>query len=175
MVQTEREYAQALFEVAAETGSTEEFLQCLTTVRELTQENPDYIELLASPAIPLTQRLAVIDEAFGSMPEYVVSFLKILCENGKVRSLYGCIDEYSLLAAALSNKAAALISSAVELSDKQKDAVCKKLAKITGKSIDAAYIIDDSLIGGMKIEVDGMVIDGSIRHRLGEIKDVMNS
>ena len=114
--------------------------------------------------------------AFGaSIPEYVVSFLKLLCENGRIRMAFECIDEFSALVMASSNRTKAEIASAVPLSEKQKEAICKKLEKLTGREIDPVYIIDESLMGGVKIDVDGKTYDGSIRHRLGEIKDVMNS
>ena len=99
MVQIEREYAEALFSLAAEEQAAEEYLQSLQTVKQLMADNPDYVEFLNSPAIPLSERLSSVDEAFeSSMPEYVVSFLKLLCENGKVRLLSGCIDEFVKLA-----------------------------------------------------------------------------
>lgn len=176
MIQTEREYAEALFTLAVEENAVEEFLDSLVTLKQLFDENPDYIEFLNSPAIPLGERTASIDEAFdGKMPQYVVSFIKVLCENGKMRTILLCINEFETLARAFSNRAIATVYSAVELSDEQKDAVCKKLEAITNKRIDPIYIIDESLIGGMKIEVDGKTFDGSIKHRLGDIKDVMNS
>ena len=176
MIQTEREYAEALFTLAVEENAVEEFLDSLVTLKQLFDENPDYIEFLNSPAIPLGERTASIDEAFdGKMPQYVVSFIKVLCENGKMRTILLCIDEFETLARAFSNRAIATVYSAVELSDEQKDAVCKKLEALTNKRIDPIYIIDESLIGGMKIEVDGKTFDGSIKHRLGDIKDVMNS
>lgn len=176
MIQTEREYAEALFTLAVEENAVEEFLDSLVTLKQLFDENPDYIEFLNSPAIPLGERTASIDEAFdGKMPQYVVSFIKVLCENGKMRTILLCINEFETLARAFSNRAIATVYSAVELSDEQKDAVCKKLEALTNKRIDPIYIIDESLIGGMKIEVDGKTFDGSIKHRLGDIKDVMNS
>lgn len=176
MIQTEREYAEALFALAAEDNSADEYIDYLGTVKQLFEENPDYIEFLNSPAIPLSERLQSVDEAFeGRMPEYVVSFIKVLCENGKVRTVIGCIDEFAKLAMEFSDRTFASIYSAVALSDEQKSGICKKLEKLTEKRIDPIYIIDESLIGGVKIEVDGKTFDGSIRHRLGEIKDVMNS
>lgn len=176
MAQIEREYAEALFSLAAEEQAAEEYLQSLQTVKQLMADNPDYVEFLNSPAIPLSERLSSVDEAFeSSMPEYVVSFLKLLCENGKVRLLSGCIDEFVKLAMEFSDRTFANVYSAVALSDEQKTAICIKLEKLTKKSIDPIYIIDESLIGGVKIEVNGKTFDGSIRHRLGEIKDVMNS
>ncbi|MBR3780140.1 MAG: ATP synthase F1 subunit delta [Clostridia bacterium] len=175
MVQTEREYAEALFSVAAEEDSAEEYLGALHTVKQVIYENPDYIEFLASPAISMSERAAAIDEAFGVMPEYVVSFIKLLCESGRVRSILECIDEYEKLATVFLNRTTAFIYSAVKLSETQKSGVCAKLEKLTGKTVEPVYIIDESLIGGVKIEVDGKTLDGSVKYRMGEIKDVMNS
>ena len=175
MVQTEREYAEALFSVALEENSAEEYLEALLTLRKVIGENPEYIEFLASPAIPMSERAVAIDEAFGSMPEYVVSFIKLLCENSKARNLFGCINEYERLCSVFSNKANAVVYSAVELNDAQKKALAEKLLKLTEKTVEVSYIIDESLIGGIKIEVDGKTIDGSVKNRLSEMKDVMNS
>lgn len=176
MIQTEREYAEALFTLVAEECSVEEYLFSLRTVKKLFEENSEYIEFLNSPAIPLSERLQSIDEAFdGRMPEYVISFLKVLCENGKVGTVLGCIEEFEKLAMDFSNRVFANIYSAVALNDEQKNEICKKLEKLTKKTIDPIYFIDESLIGGIKIEVDGKTFDGSVKHRLGEIKDVMNS
>ncbi len=176
MMQTEREYAEALFALAIEEQAVDAYRQSLDTVKQLFAENPEYAEFLASPAIPLSERLQAIDEAFeGRVPDYVLSFLKVICENGRVRTLAGCIDEFSKFAISYSDTAVATIYSAVALSDRQKEGICQKLRSLTHKHIDPIYLVDHSLIGGLKIEVDGKTFDGSIKHRLGEIKDVMNA
>ena len=175
MMQTEREYAVALFSLTAEENLTEDYLQHMKTIRTILAENQEYIEFLASPAIPLGERIASVEEAFGeSFPEYAVSFLKVLTENGKIRSVFGCIDEFQTLAMTVSNRTTATVYSAVELSENQQTAICEKLRKVTGKTTDAVFIIDESLIGGLKIEVEGKTFDGSIRHRLQEVKDVIS-
>lgn len=174
MIQTEREYAEALFMIAAEENSAEEYGKAFELVSELIEENPDYIEFISSPAIPQTERLEAIDEAFGgSVPENVVSFLKVLCENGRFGTIFGCIDEFKKLSMALSDRTSARIYSAVPLNDEQKKNICEKLGKLTKKNVDPEYIIDKTLIGGIKIDVDGKTFDGSIRHRLEEVKDVI--
>ena len=175
MAQTEREYARALYTLATEENTVEEYCKALTTIKELFNESPDYIEFLACPAIPLSERTSSVDEAFGSMPEYIVSFIKVLCENGRMRTACACIDEFTTLAMAYSNRTAADIYSAVPLTQEQQTSVIQKLEKLTGKQIDPVYTIDESLIGGIKIDVDGKTYDGSIKHRLGKMKDVMNS
>ena len=175
MRETEREYGEALFALALETQQIERFREGLTLVREALLEQPDYVEFLASPAIPLSERCAALEEAFGRhCPEYVVSFLKLLCEGGKARAVFGCIDHFERLAKAADNRAVAEITSAVALDDKQKAALCAKLGRLTGKQIDPIYHLDPTLIGGVHIEVEGHTIDGSVRRRLGELKEVMS-
>ena len=64
MRQTDREYAEALFSLCVEEDMCETALADMRTVRELILENPEYSLLLASPAIPLSERLSAIDDAF---------------------------------------------------------------------------------------------------------------
>ena len=174
MTQTEREYAVALFTLAVEEGAVEEYNSALGLIGSVIGENPEYIEFLASPAIALEERIQAIDEAFSAhIPENVASFMKILCEHSQVRLFAECTEEYRKLAMAFSKTAVAEITSAVALSDEQKAGICKKLEKITGKSIEANYTIDESLIGGVKIEVEGKTFDGTVKHRLSQVKDVI--
>ena len=78
MTQTAKEYASALFMLASENNCCGDYAEHLSQVKLLIEDAPDYIRFLESPAIPLSERLSAIDDAFGTMPEHIVSFLKIL-------------------------------------------------------------------------------------------------
>ena len=173
MMHTEREYAEAMFSLAAECGKSEEYLEALQCIRTLLRENPLYIEFLSSPAGPLSERCKAIDEAFGSYDEHICSFLKILCGNSRVRNVCECIDEFEKLTLAAKSKVSCTVYSVVELDDEQKQKLCKKLEKTTGKSVDVTYLTDKSLLGGLRIVLEDKTYDGSIKHRLGEVKDVI--
>ncbi len=170
MMQTDKEYAEALFMLASEENQVEDYGEALSVIDKVVEENPEYLEFLGSPAISLEERLAAVDEAFGTLPEDVVSFVKILCENRHINILPECVKAYYKLKMALSGRAVANIYSSVELSKGQQKNICDKLRKVTGKEIDRVYIIDESLIGGVKIDVEGKTYDGSIKSRLDELK-----
>lgn len=172
MLQIDKEYAAALFMLAVEENKVSEYLRELEGVVDSVKENPEYIDFLGSPAVPLEERLSAIDEAFGeSLSEYTLSFIKLLCENGRINYFYGCVREYAALTKAVANRTVANIYSVVPLSDEQKKSITEKIEGLTGKSVDSVYIIDKSLIGGLKIEVEGKTYDGSIKHRLNEVKE----
>lgn len=174
MRQTDKEYAQALFLLASEESCVESTLADLRLIREVLSGEGEYIDFLASPAIPLRERLAAIDEAFsGGAGDYTVYFLKLLCEKGRIRSLFDAIDEFEALYKELSGRSCAVVTSAYELTEEQKASLVTKLEKTLKKGIDLIYVLDSSLIGGLKIELDGKVYDGTIKSRLRDVKDVM--
>ena len=174
MTEISNEYAEALFTLAYENGMVSEYAKKLSELDTAISENPEYTALISSPAIPLSEKLTLIDSAFAdSMPEYIVSFLKLLCENKRFEILHEAIEDFHSIVRMSENRTSAKVYCAEQLSDQQKAALVDKLSKILGKKVDAEYILDDSLIGGVKIVADGRVIDGSVKSRLNKLKGVI--
>ncbi|MBQ4630170.1 MAG: ATP synthase F1 subunit delta [Clostridia bacterium] len=175
MMETGREYAQALFMLAKENSQEDQYLEALEQILSCFNDNPLYIDFLSSVNISKKERTDAIDEAFGSlMPEHVVSFLKVLCERERIGAFKDCVNEYKALHGFASKTAMAKITSAVSLSDAEKESVVSKLEKMKGCSVEAEYHIDSSILGGIIIETDGTVIDNSVKSRLADVKEVIN-
>ena len=175
MTETSKAYADALFSLAMEQGEDEATLEALHLVQQVLGEAPDTLAMLASPAIPKNERLQVIEKAFqGQIPEQVVSFLQVMCAHGHIREVPDTIRAYEELHNAAVKLSTARVASAVPLTDKEKADLQASLEKKLGRSIRLECSVDETLLGGLVIQVDGRVIDGSLKHRLHEIKEVMN-
>ena len=173
MADLSKEYATALFSLASEKSLLEEIKTELDIIKAQIEEESDYLMILRSPALPLSVRLGLIDESFGSFNEFTVSFLKLLCENAHIELLPECIDEFMALYKELLGRSVAKVYYVREPSSEQKTRLEEKLEKISGKKIDAIYLEDSSLIGGIKIELEDKIIDGSVSARLTNIKGVI--
>lgn len=174
MTEISKEYAAAVFELAKEMSVEKDFLAALSLVESELAAEPEYSLLLSSPNIPILERQRLIEQAFADkIPEYVLSFIELLCENGHIQLFSDCVNEYEKMYKALSSVSSARIVSAIELSDKEKTALIGKLEKLTGNTVAAEYEINESIIGGVIVYIDDRVIDGSIRHRLQEVKEVI--
>lgn len=173
MADLSKEYASALFSLAKEKDLLSKFKLELENIKTVIKDSEDYLLILRSPALGLNSRLNLIDEAFVGYHEYVVSFLKLLLENGHIASLPECIDEFFNQCKALENRQVAKIYYVKEPSAKQKQRLLDKLEARTNKKIDAIYIEDKTLIGGIKVELEDLVIDGSLTSRLSNIKGVI--
>lgn len=171
-----KEYGTALFSLALEENAKEEYFKALRTVKSLFDENEGYLDMLSSPALSVRARLSALDEVFkDTLPEYVLSFLKLLCEKGRIEKFDEAVKEFFELYNASEKIIDAKITSAADLSDDEKSRLISKLEKTRSCKINPEYITDPSLIGGITVEIDGKILDGSIRHRLREVKEVMNS
>ena len=135
--------------------------------------NPEYLDFLSSPNIPKSERIAAIEQAFSGEHEYIVSFLSLLCEKGRIREIRECISEFKQLCDAADKISVAQVTSAFELSESQRSALTAKLQKLCGNRVVLDCKTDNSLMGGVIVSVDGKVIDGSVRHQLHQLKEVM--
>lgn len=176
MTEIGKEYGTALFMLACEENEKKSYAEALGNIKNTFLDYPQYTELLSSPSIPVKERLCVIDEAFsGRVPEYVLSYLKLLCEKGRIPYFMESVDEYKTLLDASEHISNAKITSAVELTEEEKQKLINKLELMEKGKVHAEYFVDTALLGGLIVEVDGKIMDGSLRHRLHEVKEVMNT
>lgn len=174
MTQMSKEYGTALFMLACELDKVNEYSSALDTVLDVFNKNPEYVTFLSSPGIPMQERVDAVENALGAfLPEHVVSFIKILCERGRINAFADCVKEYRKLLDAANKVSVAKVKSPVALTEDEKERLKSKLEKINGNSVVLDCSIDESLMGGIVVEIDGKIVDGSLRRRLHEVKEVM--
>ncbi len=176
MTEIAKEYATALFALALEEDKADEFATAITLIKNVFSQNGKYIDFLSCPSVVVDERLSAIRSAFSdSVPQTVISFLQLLCKKGRINCIFDAADEFIALYNASKKITNAVVTSAVKLNDKQKQRLEKKLEALYKCSINFDYKIDSRLLGGLTVEIDGKILDGSLSHRLHEIKEVMNT
>lgn len=173
MTEISREYAMALFSLAKEENKVREIYESLISVKDIFNAQPEYVMFLASPGIPKKERINALNDALSGYEEYVCSFVSLLTENGYISMLSDCVDEYELLYQTDVKTVKAYVSSAVELTDEQKNRLKEKLQKKSGREVELVCTVDESLMAGITVNMDETVIDGSLKRRLHNLKDVM--
>ena len=166
MQEISKEYAQALFALGCECAEESALMQSLSY--------PDYMELLASPALTMSERQGALARVLEDRPEHVRSFLMLLCEKGHIRDFAECVKEYERLLEMRMSHVTARVCSAAELSEGQKQSLKDKLERTSHAHVTLECTVDPSLLGGVIVEMDGRVMDGSLRRRLQEIKEVIS-
>ena len=166
------EYGKALYELSVELSQTNEYLLQVRQLKEIFKAETDLITVLASPVIPKEERLSVIDRIFkDKFSTHIVTILKLLTERGRAKIIVECLDEFERLWYENSGIVVAEAVSAIALTDEQINRLHKNLEERTGRSVELRTSVDPSLIGGVKVTVNGELIDGSIKGRLSRLKE----
>lgn len=169
------EFAEALFSLAMETHAEQDTLAALHLVRDSFADQPEALAMLDSPAISKEERCKALEEAFAQhVPQHVMGYLDLLCRNGHMRQLDESIQRFEELYDSANKLSTAVVTSAVELSDGEKEQLKHTLEAKLNRTIRLVCQVDAALLGGAVVQVDGKVIDGSLKHKLHEIKEVMN-
>ena len=175
MTEISKEYAEALFELACENGESKEVSDGLKFILNIFEENRDYFAFLTSPGISKKDRIDSIGAIFGSdVPECLVSFLSYMCQRGKLRYFAGAAAEYERMYTDSKNALTVFVTSAVQLNESEKKRLSDALEKKYGKTVLISYAVDETLIGGMKLETGGFIFDGSVKKKLHELKEVID-
>ncbi len=165
-------YGDALFSLATTENKVDELLPEARGVVTLLDENKDLIRLLNHPKIVKEEKVKIIEDTFrGRVSDEVTGLLRLLVEKGHSEEIPKVLDYFIDQIKEYKNIGTAYVTSAVTLSDSQKEAVKKRLLETTGYvTFEMNYDVDPSLIGGMKIRIKDRVVDSSIKTKIYELK-----
>jgi F-type H+-transporting ATPase subunit delta len=165
-------YAAAFFAVTEAEGATTAVEDELHAVARTLESNDALRATLTDQAIPADIRQGIVEDILGSRANPVTtSLVSFVVGAGRGRELPAIIDAFVSKAAESRAEAVAEVRTATPLDDDQKQRLAAALSRQTGKKITVKVTVDPSVIGGVVAQVGDMVIDGSIRHRLDQLKE----
>ena len=166
-----REYGEGLYELARDEDLRPELHQQLQEISDLLKQQPDFVRLLCSRAIERKARLQVLQDTFGEQAHpYILNFMKLLVEKEHFDAFLTCCQWFHERYNEDFRVVEAYVSSAVALTDADREALTAKLEKISGRKVALIVDVDPSLIGGIRVEMDGKRYDNTIQNRLGRLK-----
>ena len=164
-----KRYARALLGLSPDRGQLEVWgaeLERLARVIEM----PEIDAAFASPEVSVAakiQALASITEKLElSFP--VRSFTAVVARHGRILDLPAAAEAYSRMLDELMGRARATLIFATQPSDEDVKRIVDSLERIARKRIIPTIEIDQALLGGVIVELEGKTYDGSLSSRLAE-------
>lgn len=165
-------YAQALFDLALETGALDQVRKDLDETRAMIAESADLRRLLASPTFSAEDKAAGL-AAVGAKAKFTPATLKffgLLARNRRAGALPAVIGAFVRLHDRHRGVVAAEVVSAVALDSKQLDGVKKALRQALGKDPELVSRVDPAILGGLKVRVGSRLFDASLKSKLDSLK-----
>jgi F-type H+-transporting ATPase subunit delta len=165
-------YAQAMLEVARASGQLTVVEDDLFRFARTFEGNDDLRLALTDPQLPVERRIAVIDQLMsGKALATSTALVSMVVAAGQASDLAAIVERFVELAASERNHEVAEVRSAIPLDEDQIRRLADALGKATGKTVEVKVVVDPSVLGGLVARVGDTVIDGTVRHRLDEMKE----
>lgn len=165
-------YATALLEVARAEGRLTDVEDELYRFARVFAGSDDLRMALINPGLPAERRVAVVEELMGGKALPVsLALVGMVVAAGRGHDLPEIVERFVEMAAQERDFEVAEVRSAVALTEEQQRRLTAALAAATGKRVDVKVVVDPSVLGGIVARVGDVVIDGSVRHRLDQLRE----
>jgi F-type H+-transporting ATPase subunit delta len=165
-------YAEALFEIAKAEGSLETVEDELFKVARTLEANAELRAVLSDPVIPPERRQQVVESLLGGKAAPITTALvSFVVGVGRAKNLPEIIDRLVARAAQERHEAVAEVRTAFPIDEARRAKLAEALGHATGKHVSVKVTIDPSVLGGVVARVGDTVIDGTIRHRLEQLRE----
>jgi F-type H+-transporting ATPase subunit delta len=165
-----RRYAKALFSLAKDADALEPTAEQLDRLVAVVQDAA-VGAVVASPLLTTAKRTAMV-QMFArelGLSDLLSRFVGLLGDHQRLRELPSICSSYHRLLDATLNRARATIRSATALEPQQQTELIATFSRLTAKQVLAQVNVDPELLGGIVVEVEGKVYDGSVRNQLDRL------
>jgi len=169
-------YANALFDLSLEEKDDKKVLTQLLGMKESLSENKEFLRILDSKNISKDDKKDMLVSIFSkSVDKNVLNFLKLLVDKSRIKYLIGIIDAYKSAYYNHYGIKELIIYSTHALSDKEIKELKQALEDKYQEKYEAVNLIDESLIAGIKVQINDLVLDGSVSNKLDRLKSTILS
>ncbi|MEZ6140413.1 MAG: ATP synthase F1 subunit delta [Zavarzinella sp.] len=165
-------YAQALLDVASEQNQAEEVAAELRSlVVDVLNTSPDFEDSLASPVVKRKLKTPMLQQVFeGKTSPILFDFLNILNNHDRLNLIRAVEIGYRELLDEKAKRVHVVVKTATSLSADQLEHLKQSVGVATGREPMIVTLIDESLLGGMIVQVGDQLFDGSVRTRIENIR-----
>ena len=168
-----RRYAKALMSLGREDGHYQRYGRELREFSGFFDPGGEFFRSLTFSLYALENRRRLLDAVLekSGFSDLVKNFLRLLLEKERLVELPGVLDHYERLADEISNVTRASIETARPLDEGAVKRVVSALESITSGDVKAEVVQDESLIGGIRVRIGDLVLDGSVRSQLAGLTE----
>jgi F-type H+-transporting ATPase subunit delta len=170
-------YAQALYEASADAKTSaadlDQIEAQLDRVIELLSTSQEARTALVSPVISGKQRAAAIEELgrkLGFVP-LLIHFLGLLARKGRMGVLADVREAFASARLGAEGGVFGRLVSAEAMTAEDSQSLSQSFSKKLGKKVQFRASVDPTLLAGVKVTVNGVTYDGTLRAQLDRLRD----
>jgi F-type H+-transporting ATPase subunit delta len=165
--QSARRYARAIIETATDTLAVRDEL---IAVSGALKANPALMEALSSPGVPAANKKAICSAVFAGLSSPLPRLFDMLLDASRIELIHEIVHRYRAEWNERNNVHSARVVSATILDDEARQDLKAAIETAVSGSVEMEATTDASLVGGLMVEVDGHLFDGTVKARLKALR-----
>ena len=168
-------YSLALFELSEENNSLNQIEDQSSSMLNLINQNNDFCNLIKDPTVSHEDLSKVINKLVENykFDTLFKNFLNFLIQKRRFFFIKSILESFIETCSIKRGELKAELKSAKNLSSDEIDKITELLTKNFSSKIKLNYKHDESLIGGLVVQVGSTMIDTSIKNKLQQIENRM--
>ena len=165
-----KRYARAIFDIASEDQSYDDWLNKLKLISD-TRAEVNFANVLNSTKLSFSKKMNLIDDVFSNkLNKLQLNFLKLLTKNQSFFIIQDIYKQFLRLVEKRNNLIRVTVTSPYKISDDLKNQILNLVNDISGADSIIEEKIDSELIGGVVIRLGDTVIDGSMKNKVKQLR-----
>jgi F-type H+-transporting ATPase subunit delta len=170
MAVAHRVYAEALLQAAKEKKGVDAVRRDFDEFVTAVEESGELAGFLRNPQIDPGTKGEVLDAVLSGADDAFRNFIRLLAAKHRIGELDEIHEEWARLLAAEERVLEVELTTALQLSDDEANDIVAKIEKAAGRKIEATRAVDPDLIGGLVLRAGSLLVDGSVRGRLEQLR-----
>ena len=169
-----KRYAKALFELVSADDQLEQTYQELVALRTVFEQNVGLQRALSGTNLSQDQKKSMIEELKDGSSKLVANLIQMVFDYGRMGEMVAIIDEFEAQYDQLNKRVHADVVSAVQLDENRRQKLADALAERLGANeVILNQTVDPKIIGGLIVKVGSQTLDGSLKTKLGKIRQLL--
>lgn len=162
-----RVYATAMLQLAESLGETDALLEELRDFAGRVEKDADLRGFLSSPVVDAKTRQETLEKLFrGRRSDLFVDAVQVLNRKGRLNLMEAVAEVYYLELEELRGRVEVHVRTAAPLTRRLREKLREMAKAQTGKEVDLVESVDESLIGGLVVQMGDRKLDASVATRL---------
>ena len=166
-----RVYAKAMIAIGEETGDLARIYDDLMALVKMYDEDPTFRAFFTSPRIDPERKYEVLKQALGdAVCRPILGLLRVMIRKRREPLLDNIADQFTRFKDLAEGKVHVFVRTARALAEDQKSEIKAGVEARTGKTALLHESVEPELVGGTIVRIGDLVVDGSLRKRLGALR-----
>ncbi len=159
-----KRYATALFDICIENNELDKVQEDVEQIVNLYNEEKDFEMVMNHPNLTSLEKFSLLKNSFGdNLSDSLYGFFNVVFNKNREKFIHEILVSFLELVDEHKGITTAIVTSPFELTNDKIEQIKSKLSNKLNKKVNVNVVLDKTLIGGLIINVDGMLIDSSIK------------